>query len=106
MTRDEYLPLSPAPHTGIFEELDVFGSPTGVVAFVNKGELLPGAPRSFTWRPLRELSLAELRARATEYREMAQAARTEQARQGLLRLSERFEELAEQREARSGSAKE
>lgn len=98
MPIDDYHPLSRAPHTGPFEELNIFGVPTGIVAFVTKGEPLPGAPRGFMWRPLGGLSVAELRQRAEQYRSMAATARTTQALEGLLRLAERFEVLADQRE--------
>ena len=40
----------PAPATGHYEELNVFGSHTGKTAHVTEGEPLPGAPRGFTWR--------------------------------------------------------
>ena len=47
---EDYQPGDPAPETGDYEECNVFGSPTGTVAHVRKGEPLPGAPRGFTWR--------------------------------------------------------
>ena len=97
MTKYEYQPLSPAPHTGIFEEVNVFGSATGGAAFVTEGDALPAAPRGFTWRPLGTLSVAELRQRAEEYRRMADTARTAQVKEGLLRLAERFDALADRR---------
>ena len=99
MAFDEYPPRAPAPHTGFFEEFNVFGTETGAVAFVNEGELLPGAPRGFTWRPIRSLSTDELRARAARYRQMASTARTDDAIQGLLKLAQRFDTLADQLEA-------
>ena len=99
MALDEYLPRAPAPHSGFFEEFNVFGTETGAVVFVNEGEFLPGGPRGFTWRPIRSLSLAELRARAAEYRQMASSARTSEATQGLLKLAQRFDTLADQLEA-------
>jgi len=94
MPWDEYLPRTPSPHTGFFEEFNVFGTETGAVVFVNEGEALPGAPRGFTWRPIRSLSLVELRERAAHYRQMAATARTGNATQGLLKLALRFEALA------------
>jgi hypothetical protein len=42
-----------APATAHYEELDVFGSPIGAVVHVHKGDALPSAPRSFTWRRIR-----------------------------------------------------
>jgi len=43
-----------APATAYYEELNVFGSPTGAVVHVREGDRLPGAPRSFTWRRIRQ----------------------------------------------------
>jgi hypothetical protein len=42
------------PATGHYEELNVFGSPTGRVEQVPEGERLPSAPRGFTWRRIAE----------------------------------------------------
>lgn len=98
MKSDKLDPHSAAPHTGLFEELNIFGSPTGLAAFVTKGDMLPAAPRGFVWRPLQTLSSAELRERAEQYREMAATARTAVAVEGLLKLAERFDAMAEQRE--------
>jgi hypothetical protein len=47
---DEHKPGDPAPATGHYEELNVFGSHTGQVVHGTEGEPLPGAPRGFTWR--------------------------------------------------------
>jgi hypothetical protein len=41
-----------APVIGHYEELNVFGSPTGRVEHVREGERLPHAPRGFTWRQI------------------------------------------------------
>jgi hypothetical protein len=46
----EHLPGTPAPATGHYEELNVFGARTGKVAHVEEGEEMPSAPRGFTWR--------------------------------------------------------
>ena len=46
----DHKPGDPAPHTGHYEELNVFGSETGHVVHVRKGDALPGAPYGFTWR--------------------------------------------------------
>ena len=48
--RTEHRPGDAAPATGHYEELNVFGTPTGAVVHVREGDRLPGAPRSFTWR--------------------------------------------------------
>jgi hypothetical protein len=99
MTTDEHPPHSAAPNTGLFEEHNIFGAPTGVVAFVTEGEPLPGAPRNFTWRSLADHSIEELRGRAAGYRTMAAEARTTLAKEGLLKLADRFDALANRREA-------
>jgi hypothetical protein len=49
--------------------------------------------------PLSELSACELRRRALEYRQMAGSATAAVVHAGLLRLAERFEALADTREA-------
>ena len=50
MTRDEHLPGEPATRAGLYEELNVFGSPTGNLARLAEGAVFPAAPRGFTWR--------------------------------------------------------
>lgn len=52
--RQEYQPAARAPATGLYEELNIFGSPTGRVEHVQGGERLPQAPRGFSWRPTEE----------------------------------------------------
>jgi hypothetical protein len=42
--------------TGHYEELNVFGSPTGRIEHVREGERLPHARRSFSWRHIEEES--------------------------------------------------
>jgi hypothetical protein len=39
-----------APSTGTYEQRNVLGSPTGVRISVSQGDVLPAAPRGFTWR--------------------------------------------------------
>ena len=39
-----------APSAGTYEERNVLGSPTGFRVTVAEGEVLPAAPRGFTWR--------------------------------------------------------
>jgi len=46
----EYPPRMQAPSAGIYEERNVLGAPTGVRISVAQGEILPAAPRGFTWR--------------------------------------------------------
>ncbi len=98
MRDNEFEPYTPAPHSGLFEEINVFGAPTGVATVRDAGEPLPGAPRGFRWRPLGELSVSELRARAEDYRHMAMAATTEPVMASLLKIAERLEVMADQRE--------
>ncbi len=43
-----------APRAGHYEQLNVFGSPVGRTVSVAAGELLPAAPRGFTWRWVNE----------------------------------------------------
>ncbi len=98
MTCIDCQPGDRAPTSGSYQELNVFGSPTGRVALVAKGNELPIAPRGFTWRPLSERSIAELRAQAAEYRRMAGTARTVAVMRGLYNVADRLEAVAEQRE--------
>jgi len=46
----EYPPGMSAPSTGTYEQRNVLGSPTGVRISVSQGDVLPAAPRGFTWR--------------------------------------------------------
>ncbi len=50
------------------------------------------------WVPVSQRSAAELRAQAAEFRRMAETARTMDATTSLLRLADRFDALAEQRD--------
>jgi hypothetical protein len=52
--RQEHQPGAHAPVTGLYEELNVFGSPTRKVEHVQEGERLPRAPRDFSWRQVEE----------------------------------------------------
>jgi len=105
MPNNEHSPYSRAPETGIFEEIDPFGSATGAFAFVLEGDFLPGAPRSFAWRALGELSALALRLRGQECRKRADAAGSQAVVDNLLALAERFDELAHrhEQEERNGS---
>lgn len=53
MKSQEHSPGLPAPQDATYEQLNVLGSPTGVRVTVTRGELLPPAPRGFTWVILR-----------------------------------------------------
>ena len=46
----ERRPGAAAPSTGHYEELNVFGNPTGKVVHAEEGSKLPAAPRGFSWR--------------------------------------------------------
>jgi hypothetical protein len=87
-----------------YKELNVFGTSTGNTIFVLEGGKKPAGPRGFGWRPLADRSVAELRARASRYRQMAETATTWQAMDGLQRLAVGFEELAGWREVSGLSA--
>ena len=50
MTPEEHQPGEHADAFREYEELNVFGTPTGWVLHVRMGELLPDAPRGHTWR--------------------------------------------------------
>jgi hypothetical protein len=54
MAREEHQPGTRAPMTGHYEEMNIFGSGTGRIEHVREGELLPRAPRGFSWRPVEE----------------------------------------------------
>jgi hypothetical protein len=47
-------PGEPAPLAGRYQQLNIFGSRTATTVHVQRGEPLPAAPRSFTWRLLEE----------------------------------------------------
>jgi hypothetical protein len=47
--RPEHAAGEPAPAAGIYEQLDIFGSPTGIRAKVMCGHLLPAAPLGHNW---------------------------------------------------------
>jgi hypothetical protein len=50
----EHNPGDRAPATGDYEQLNVFGTPTGWVVHVREGEPLPAAPSHHTWRRMTE----------------------------------------------------
>jgi hypothetical protein len=51
MPRDEeHRPGERAPATGDYEQLNIFGTPTGWVVQIREGEPLPAAPSHHTWR--------------------------------------------------------
>ena len=99
----EHRPGEQAPGTGLYEERNVFGAATGTMIFMTEGDEFPPAPRGFTWRLLSDRPIEELRAKAAEYRRMAETATTEDVRTALQRIAERLDEMADRRklEARS-----
>jgi len=55
MTEDDsssrdWSPGEPAPSSGVYAEINVLGSPTGLTISVAHGVSLPAAPRGFVWR--------------------------------------------------------
>ena len=61
MHDQEYRPGAPAPSTGHYEELNVFGNPTGKSVHADEGSTLPAAPRGFSWRLVGRDGLVEPR---------------------------------------------
>jgi len=49
----EHQPGDRASESGPYEELNVFGTPTGKVHHAQEGDQLPSAPRGFKWRRVR-----------------------------------------------------
>jgi len=45
----EYAPGTHAPSAGVYEQLNVFGAPTGLRVTMGQGEILPPAPHGCTW---------------------------------------------------------
>jgi hypothetical protein len=46
----DHTPGSEAPEDGVYEELNLFGTSTGITERVGKGEQFPLAPQGYTWR--------------------------------------------------------
>ena len=46
----EHRPGEPASATGLYHEVNVFGTRTGRTVRAERGERLPSAPRGFGWR--------------------------------------------------------
>jgi hypothetical protein len=98
IARDEFQRGEAAPQARPYEQLNVVGTPTGREIIVMHGDTFPAVPRGFTRRRLSSLSAAELRARATQYRQMAATASTALVMQELLKLAERFDAFADRQE--------
>jgi len=54
MKATEHLPGEPASRTGEYQELNIFGAPTGWSVYAETGKPLPQLPRGFTWRHVPE----------------------------------------------------
>jgi hypothetical protein len=50
----EHLPDSPAPASGVYRLVNIFGNDMSTHTHVVRGALLPGAPNGFGWRLERE----------------------------------------------------
>jgi hypothetical protein len=85
-----------APHSGVYEQVNACGGPSGAVAYVQEGDQLPPAPRGLTWQPLARRSPAALREEAIEYRRLAESASTANVTFALFEIANRFDDLAEQ----------
>ncbi|MGC1409457.1 MAG: hypothetical protein WA864_10990 [Acetobacteraceae bacterium] len=101
MAPNAYQPGESAPSSGRYQEVNIFGAPTGTLVLMTEGEKLPPAPRGFTWRPLSDRSASELREEAAKYRRMAETATTKSVMDGLRRIAERLDILADQKERES-----
>ena len=98
MERDEFRAGDVAPAAGAYVQLNVLGAPTGMAIVLTERDTFPAAPRGFTWKPLGACSASELRDRAAYYRQMAGTASTTETRDELLKLAQRLDGLADQRE--------
>jgi hypothetical protein len=54
MTTEEHQPGADAPVIVRYEELSVFGSPTGKAGYVREGERLPHGPLGYSSRQIKE----------------------------------------------------
>ncbi len=50
--RPEYAPGTPAPSAGAYEQINIFGQPTGICINIARGHPLPRAPIGHWWRAL------------------------------------------------------
>lgn len=98
MAHRDQRPNGRAASPDIYEELSAFGTPTGRLVLAAQDEGLPNLPGGFSWRLLSERTQAEIRARAEEFRRMAETATTQVVRDSLRKLAERLDKLADQRE--------
>jgi hypothetical protein len=52
--RTEHAPGEAAPAAGVYEQLNIFGRPTGIRITVAHKHSLPGAPHGHTWAVIEE----------------------------------------------------
>jgi hypothetical protein len=52
--RPEHAPGEAAPAAGVYEQLNIFGRPTGIRVAVAHKHSLPGAPHGHTWTLVEE----------------------------------------------------
>jgi hypothetical protein len=102
MALSTYQPGETARCSGQYQELNIFGAPTGRIALMAEGEKLPTSPRGSSWRPLHERSGPELRAEANKYRRMAETATTLPVAASLRKIADRIDALADRKERESG----
>jgi hypothetical protein len=55
MDEEDYAPGTAAPQTGLYEGLNIFGSPSGSRVWVAEGDRFPAAPVGFKWRLVPDL---------------------------------------------------
>jgi hypothetical protein len=46
----EHMPGDPAPKSGLYRLLNIFGNVTHISVHAQQGQPLPGAPRGYGWR--------------------------------------------------------
>lgn len=101
MALNTYNPDENARSSGQYQELNIFGAPTGRIALMTEGDRLPSSPRGFSWRPLAERSASELRAEGNKYRRMAETATTMEVAASLRKIADRLDAMADQKERES-----
>ncbi len=101
MGLNAYQPGESAPGSGHYQEPNILSAPTGTMVLMSGSDERPPTPRGFTWRPLSERSAAELRKEAAEYRRMADTATTMAVMDGLRKIADRLDALADQKERES-----
>ena len=101
MALNTYQPGEITRSSDQYQELNIFGAPTGRIALMTEGDKLPPSPRGFSWRPLAERSASELRAEANKYRRMAETATTIGVAASLQRIADRLDAMADRKDRES-----